>query len=407
MPLFVYKAVNASGEIIEGELQGNSKREVIDRLHALGHTPIRADEAGSKHGRPSLLDFQLSRGARLSQREIVEFTRQLATLISAGLELDRALQVLIDVAETENLCRMLSRIQEQVRGGGSLSEAMSSQGKVFSNLYRNMIKAGETAGALDIILERLADYLERSAELRDSVISALIYPLVLIGVALLSVVVLLTFVLPEFSSLFEDMGATLPLSTQIIIGAGDLLNAYGWVLLLLGAVLVILFRRKLQEPGFRYRCDEFTLRLPLFSPLIKKLEVARFSQTLGTLLSNGVPLLRALNIVKETLANRVLATSMDTVSNSLKHGGGLAGPLAETNLFPAHAVHMLRVGEETGKLEEMLMKIAQAYDREVQITIKRLLALLEPVLILGIAIVIAGIIFSILLPILALNDIPI
>ncbi|MGH8613331.1 MAG: type II secretion system F family protein, partial [Gammaproteobacteria bacterium] len=303
--------------------------------------------------------------------------------------------------------KLLLVLRERIRGGGSLSDAMQAQGDAFSSLYINLVKAGEAAGALDLILQRLADYLEHTEAVRESVKSALIYPAILVTVAALSVVILLTFVLPQFTELFEDMGATLPLATQLVIGLGDITVKYGWLGLAGVVAAVVAIKRAFADPEKRYRFDAWLLKAPLISTLIRKMQVARFTKTLGTLLENGIHLVSALGIVKDTLTNRVLARGMDRVIESLKHGGGLAAPLAVSGVFPADAVHMLRVGEETGELDKMLLKIADVYDKEVERAIQRLLALLEPVLILGMALVVLAIIVPLLLAILSINDIPI
>ena len=408
MPLYVYKAVTTEGKIVEGQLEGSDQRDVVQRLHALGHTPIRAQEATQAMPR-RVVDFLpwITSKDRPSRHDMLAITRQLATLLSAGLELDRCLGVMIDVAENETTRKLLLTLRERIRGGGSLSDAMQAQGDVFSSLYINLVRAGEAAGALELILQRLADYLEHAEAVRESVKSALIYPVILLSVATLSVVVLLTFVLPQFTELFEDMGATLPLATQLVIGLGDITVKYGWLGLAGVVATVVAIRRAFADPEKRYRWDAWLLKAPLISALIRKMQVARFSKTLGTLLGNGIHLVAALGIVKDTLTNRALAKGMDRVIESLKHGGGLAAPLAASGVFPADAVHMLRVGEETGELDKMLLKIADVYDKEVERAIQRLLAFLEPVLILGMALVVLAIIVPLLLAILSINDIPI
>lgn len=408
MPLYVYKAVTTEGKIVEGQLEGSDQRDVVQRLHALGHTPIRAQEATQAMPRRvvDLLPW-ITRKDRPSRHDMLAITRQLATLLSAGLELDRCLGVMIDVAENETTRKLLLTLRERIRGGGSLSDAMQAQGDVFSSLYINLVRAGEAAGALELILQRLADYLEHAEAVRESVKSALIYPAILLSVATLSVVVLLTFVLPQFTALFEDMGATLPLATQLVIGLGDITVKYGWLGLAGVVAAVVAIKRAFADPEKRYRWDAWLLKAPLISALIRKIQVARFSKTLGTLLGNGIHLVAALGIVKDTLTNRALAKGMDRVIESLKHGGGLAAPLAASGVFPADAVHMLRVGEETGELDKMLLKIAEVYDKEVERAIQRLLAFLEPVLILGMALVVLAIIVPLLLAILSINDIPI
>ncbi len=408
MPLYVYKAVTTEGKIVEGQLEGSDQRDVVQRLHALGHTPIRAQEATQAMPR-RVVDFLpwITSKDRPSRHDMLAITRQLATLLSAGLELDRCLGVMIDVAENETTRKLLLTLRERIRGGGSLSDAMQAQGDVFSSLYINLVRAGEAAGALELILQRLADYLEHAEAVRESVKSALIYPVILLSVATLSIVVLLTFVLPQFTALFEDMGATLPLATQLVIGLGDITVKYGWLGLAGVVAAVVAIRRAFADPEKRYRWDAWLLKAPLISALIRKMQVARFSKTLGTLLGNGIHLVAALGIVKDTLTNRALAKGMDRVIESLKHGGGLAAPLAASGVFPADAVHMLRVGEETGELDKMLLKIADVYDKEVERAIQRLLAFLEPVLILGMALVVLAIIVPLLLAILSINDIPI
>lgn len=408
MPLYLYKAVTTEGKVVEGQLEGADQRDVVQRLRALGHTPIRAHEATRAIPR-RVVDFLpwITSKDRPSRHDMLALTRQLATLLSAGLELDRCLGVMIDVAENEATRKVLLALRERIRGGGSLSDAMQAQGDTFSSLYINLVKAGEAAGALDLILQRLADYLEHAEAVRESVKSALIYPAILVTVAALSVVVLLTFVLPKFTELFEDMGATLPLATQLVIGLGDITVKYGWLGLAGVVAGVVAIRRAFADPEKRYRWDAWLLKAPLISNLIRKMQVARFSKTLGTLLGNGIHLVAALGIVKDTLTNRVLAKGMDRVIESLKGGRGLAAPLAASGVFPPDAVHMLRVGEETGELDKMLLKIAEVYDKEVERAIQRLLAFLEPVLILGMALVVLAIIVPLLLAILSINDIPI
>jgi general secretion pathway protein F len=257
---------------------------------------------------------------------------------------------------------------------------------------------------LEVVLGRLSDFMERSKALRDSVKSALIYPIILMTVAGLSVAILLTFVVPQFQQLFEDAGEALPLATQIVITVGDGLRHYWWVGLLLILLLVMLTKQQMSRPQSRYRWDGWVLRLPLVGDLVAKVEMARFARTLGTLLHNGVSLLMALSIVKETLTNKVMAGAISEVAENLKAGEGLADPLMEAGVFPKLAVHMIRVGEETGQMDDMLLEVADTYDGEVQAAVKNLLTLLEPALILGLGVIIAGIIMSILVAILSLND---
>jgi general secretion pathway protein F len=330
-------------------------------------------------------------------------TQQLANLLHAGMPLDRALTILISVSEDEQTQTLLERVQEKVRGGSSLADALEAQG-AFSRFYLNMIRAGEAGGALEVVLKRLTEFLERSQALRETVTSALIYPIILLSVSALSVIILLTFVVPQFQQLFADAGKALPLATQIVIAVGDGFRHYWWVGAMLLVLLVAALRQQLSQPVSRARWDRWFLSLPLFGDFIAKVETARLSRTLGTLLGNGVSLLNALAIVRETLTNQVLSTALGEVAEHVKTGRGLAEPLQESGNFPKLAVQMIRVGEETGQLQEMLLQVAETYDGEVQTAVKRMLTLLEPALILGLGVIIAGIIMSILVAILSLNE---
>lgn len=404
MTLFRYKAVDGAGEMLRGEMEAADQNAVIEQLRDQGLLPLSAEEAAVSFWSRDLGWSLLGRRHRVSHKDIIVFTQQIADLLNAGLPLDRALSILIGITDEGGAKRLLTHIQEQIRGGVSLADALEAQNDVFSRFYINMIRAGEAGGSVETVLVRLTEFLERSKALKESITSALIYPAILMGVAGLSVIILLTFVVPQFQQLFEDAGEALPLATQIVIAVGEAFRDYWWLgsLSILG--LIVYFRHQLGRAESRHRWDGFFLRIPLLGELIAKVEMARFSRTLGTLLKNGVPLLTALSIVKETLTNRVMADAVADVAENLRAGQGLAEPLMETGMFPRLAVHMLRVGEETGQLQKMLLQVADTYDGEVQATVKRLLTLLEPVLILGLGIIIAGIIMSILVAILSLNN---
>ena len=403
MPRYRYEAVDASGEVVRDELDAATLDAAIARLRDQGLLPLAVNEAKSGFLRGGFGQPLFSKRRALSRKTIALLTQQLASLLHAGMPLDRALTILIGVTEDEQAKPVLERVQEKVRGGSSLADALEVQG-VFSRFYLNMIRAGEAGGALDVVLKRLTEFLERSQALRETVTSALIYPIILLSVSALSVIILLTFVVPQFQRLFADAGKALPLATQIVIAVGDGFRYYWWV----GAILVVLLsavvRRQLGQPESRARWDDRFLRLPLFGDLIAKVETARLSRTLGTLLGNGVSMLNALTIVRETLSNQVLAGALGEVAEHVKTGRGLADPLLEAGRFPKLAVQMIRVGEETGQLQEMLLQVADTYDGEVQTAVKRMLTLLEPALILGLGVIIAGIIMSILVAILSLND---
>ncbi|MBK7541648.1 MAG: type II secretion system inner membrane protein GspF [Candidatus Competibacteraceae bacterium] len=403
MPRYRYEAVDAAGEVLRDELEAASADAAIERLRDQGLLPLSVDEAKGGLLRGGLGQPLFSKRRALSRKALGVFTQQLASLLGAGMPLDRALTILIGVAEDERGKALLERVQAKVRGGSTLADALEAQG-AFSRFYLNMVRAGESGGALETVLKRLNEFLERSQALRETVTSALIYPIILLSVAVLSVIILLTFVVPQFERLFADAGKALPLATQVVIALGNGFRHYWWVGLIVIGSIVTVARRQLNQPDSRARWDRRLLRLPLFGDLIAKVETARLSRTLGTLLGNGVSLLSALTIVRETLSNQILAGALGEVAEHAKTGRGLAEPLLEAGHFPKLAVQMIRVGEETGQLQEMLIQVADTYDGEVQTAVKRLLTLLEPALILGLGVVVAGIIMSILVAILSLND---
>ncbi|WP_295456023.1 type II secretion system F family protein [uncultured Thiodictyon sp.] len=399
MPKYFYKAVKLDGESVEGELEAADEASLVTQLQSQGLLLLETRSAGGLRAR-----LGRTRRRRLSQKEIGILTRELATLIEAGMTLDRSLQVLIELTPEGHLVRVLSDLQERVRGGATFSSALEGQEGQFPRLYINMVKAGEAGGALDQVLDRLADYLERTAELRQTVTSALIYPSILLFVAGMSVILLLVFVVPQFASLFNDMGAKLPMSTRIVVGAGDLFRDYWWAMLCVIALIAVILERWLQDATVRARVDRRILDLPLFGDLIWKMETARLAHTLSTLLKNGLPLLSALTLAKEVVSNRKISGLLDEAGEELKHGRGLAGPLVRLKALPDLALQMIRVGEESGALDAMLAKVANIYDRETRNSVQSMLTLLEPVLIIGLGVVVAGIIISILMAILGANE---
>lgn len=401
MPLFEYKAVSPTGETVQGTMEARSMDGVIAKLQEAGNIPLQTREAGSGlFGLSGLLKFG-QRG--MSNREVGEFTQQLATLLGAGLPLDRSLHVLQDLSENERVRRTVTDIRDRVREGGSLSEALDAQHGTFSRLFVNMIRAGEIGGTLDQTLLRLSDYLERSKELRDSVKSALVYPIILIVLAAGSLILLLVYVIPQFTPIFEDLGADLPLLTKIVLGVGTVLQKFWWGLAGLVFIAILMFRNMLGDAQKKFTWDTRVLNMRWIGDLVAKLETARLSRTLGTLLDNGVPLLAALSIASRVVGNSVLKAEIEATATEVKTGGGLARNLATGGHYPRLALQMISVGEETGKLDEMLLKVADTYDREVRNTIDRLLSLFTPVVTLLLAIMIGAIVMSVLQAILGIN----
>jgi general secretion pathway protein F len=401
MPLFEYKAVSPTGETVQGTMEAGSLDRVVAKLQEGGNIPLQAREAGK--GGFGLSNLQLGRRG-MSTREVGEFTQQLATLLGAGLPLDRSLQVLLDLAESSRVKRTVADIRDRVREGGSLSEALEAQHGAFSRLYINMVRAGEIGGTLDQTLDRLTEYLGRSKELKDSVVSALIYPVLLIVLAAGSLILLLVYVIPQFTPIFEELGGDLPLITKIVLAVGSVLQNFWWGLVGIAVILVILFRRMLADPVRRLAWDTRMLATRWVGDIVAKLETARLSRTLGTLLVNGVPLLSALSISRNVITNTILRQDIEEAAREVKTGGGLARNLAKNGRFPRLALQMISVGEETGRLDDMLLKVSDTYDREVRNTIDRLLSVFTPVVTLLLAVMIGTIVLSVLLAILSINE---
>lgn len=400
--LFSYKAVNALGETEEGVRDAADEQQLIASLQAEGYIPIRVAASGSKPFSGLSLGVKHS---KLSQKDIALFTGELATLLESGLPLDKSLLVLIDLTEdNERVTKLIGRVLEKVKGGSTLADALEKQSGIFSKFYLNMIRAGEAGGSLGEVLTRLSDYLERSRELKETVSTALIYPTILLIMSLASLFVMLTFVVPQFSEMFESAGKALPVSTQIVVGLAEWLQSYWWVLILGGTLITGYMNLQLADPIKKKVWDGRFLKLPLLGTIMLNKETANISRTLGTLLGNGVSILAALVIVRETVDNLVLAAAIQDVEEQLKQGKNMSDALMEKGIFPKMAMQMIKMGEETGRLEEMLLRVATIYDKQLRVAIQRMLALLEPALIISLGLMIAGIIVSILLAILSVND---
>jgi general secretion pathway protein F len=403
MAEFTYKAVNAAGEELEGSMEARSREAVVERLHGMDYIPIKVEDSSPLKNR-SPTTFQWFNSNRISQTEVGSVTRELAILLQAGLPLDRSLEILISLTEIDRIEQLLIGVREEVQGGSTLSDALDARNETFSRFYVSMVRAGEAGGALGPVLVRISEFMERSKALRETVTSALIYPAILVIISVLSVIMLLMFVVPQFSVMFEQSGKALPTATQVVISVGDFLAQAWWLLLIACWGLFEFMRRQMANPDTRYKWDALLLRIPLVKDLITKIEVTRFSRSLGILMGNGVTLLNALTIIRDTVSNLVLAEGLDVIREKLKQGHGLGQPMQETGLYPSFSVQMIIVGEETGRLEEMLLKVADVYDDEVENAVKRLLSLMEPILILGLGLMVGGIIMSILVAILSIND---
>lgn len=401
MPLFEYKAVDASGETVQGTMEAATLDMVVLKLQEAGNIPLHARESGA--GGFSLASLKMGRRG-MNAREVGEFTQQMSTLLVAGLPLDRSLAVLLDLSENERVKRTVSEIRDRVREGGSLSDALEEQHGAFNRLFVNMVRAGEVGGTLDVTLTRLTEYLERSRDLKDSIVSALIYPILLLVLAAGSLILLLVYVIPQFTPIFEELGGDLPFITKLVLGVGSILQNFWWAIIMVTFLIVVQFRRVLADSEKRFGWDTRVLAMKWVGDLIAKIEIARLSRTLGTLLTNGVPLLGALSIARNVLTNTVLRKDVSDATREVKTGGGLAHNLSKGGRFPRLALQMISVGEETGQLDEMLLKVSDTYDLEVRNTIDRLLSIFTPVVTLLLAVMIGTIVMSVLVAILSIND---
>ena len=398
MASFRYKAVTPSGETVEGRMDAASVDDVIARLQEQGNVPL---EAGDAAGGGSLLGGL--RRKTLSGAALVQFTEQLGILLHAGLPLDRALQMLLELPEGERARHVVERIRDRVRGGSSLSRAMEEEHGVFGKLYLNMVRAGEAGGALDAALARLADYLERARKLRESVIGALVYPAFLLFGVLGAMILLLAFVLPQFVPIFQDMNVKIPLITRVLMAFGSFLH--DWGLLLLAALVVagLYAGARMRDPEVHRAFDARLLRVKVFGPLLLKVDTARLMRTLGSMLKNGVSLLAAMGIARQVVANRELGAQLEPATEAVKGGDSLSHALAAHTGFPKLAIQITTVGEESGTLDDMLLRAADTYDAEVKSAIDKMLSALVPILTIVMALLVAGIMMSILLPLLSLT----
>ena len=400
MALYRYKAVTTAGEIVEGQFDVASNDEAIAKIQDAGNIPLDVREAVDGAGGGSL---GLLRRSAMGPNQVLQFTQQLAVLLGAGQPLDRALQILLELPESDKARRIVERIRDTVRGGAPLSEGLEAEPGVFSRLYVNMVRAGEIGGSLDTTLSRLADYLQRSKALKESVVNAMIYPAILVIMVFAALFVLLVFVVPQFAPMFKDMNVELPMLTKIVLFAGNALSSWWWLMLVAIAVVVVVMRRTLKNPQSRLNFDARLLTMRVFGPLTQKLETARLTRTLGTLLKNGVPLLVAMGIARNVLGNTALADAVDKATEEVKTGGGLSFALGHSKRFPKLALQMISVGEESGALDDMLLRVADTFDVEAKNTVDRMLSALVPVMTLVMTGVVGFIMMAILLPIMSIS----
>lgn len=406
MTVYNYKGVNGSGRAVRGTFDANSQKALKEALRrkAIYVTEIwEGDKKASSLGQTEI-NFGKLLTDRVGMKDVAILTRMMATLLKAGIPLVEALNALVDQVEKESLQAALDDIRRKVNEGTSFAQALGDHPKIFDDLYINMVRAGESSGNLDVVLSRLTEFLDAQVELRGKVTGAMVYPIImgLLGTGI--VAFLFTFVIPKVMLLFEDQDKALPFITEVLVTISSVFAGYWWLIAIVVAGAVYGFRRWRATEQGREIWDAFVLKVPLFGGLIRMVAIARFSKTLSTLLASGVPLLTAMDIVKEILGNKTLIRVIEEARLNIREGESIAGPLKRSGQFPPIVTHMISIGEKAGQLEEMLENVSESYDQQVNMRIEALTTLLEPLMIVVMGVVVAFIVFAIMLPILQLNE---
>jgi general secretion pathway protein F len=405
MASFSYKAISNQGKTVQGAIAADRIELASRELRAQGLTLLSLEPATS--ATVAAAGEQRKGRGSAGNDDVLAMTRELSVLLRAGLPIDRALKVMIDMAAYPKLRELIEELLASVKAGKGLSQALEAYPEIFSNFYLNMVRTGEASGHLAEVLTRLSDYLKEAKAIRSSVTSALIYPGILLTMTVLSVMGMLGFVVPQFEALFAEMGDALPLLTRIVIEVGDVLKRYGWLLLIVLVGVVFFIRNWLASDKGRARFDQIMLQLPLLGDVVFKYEMSKFAKTVGTLLGNGVSLLQAIHIAVETVDNRHVKGALGVLEPAVKRGQRMSVALNDADAFSPLVIQMVRVGEESGSLDKMMTELAEVYDEEVQAGIKRSLTMLEPLLILIMGGTIATVIVAILMGIMSVNDLAI
>jgi type II secretory pathway component PulF len=405
MPSYYYKASTTEGKLVEGTMDASDDGTVALKLQEMGLLPVRINFSGRGSVFTREIDWPWKKN-KIRRKDLLIFTQELHTLVKSGFPLDRSLAIISQISESPVMTEMVQDILKEVKGGKSFSEALGKYPGVFPKVYVNMVRAGEAGGALEEILSHLTTYLVTSDDLRTYIMGAMIYPILLSVVALASITILTLFVVPRFVLIFEDIGVPLPLPMAILDGISTILASFWWLILAVIVLLVIYIRRFRNSTEGRLKIDRWMLRIPLVGIVLRKVEVARFSRSLGTLLHGGVPLLQAMTIVREIVGNQSIAIAIDPIRTGIKKGEGISLPMKQSAVFPPLAMHLIEVGEETGRLDSMLAQVAEVYDVEVRNSIKKLIAFFEPALIILMGVIIGAIVVSMLTAIFSINDIP-
>ena len=404
MPSYRWSAINGGGDVVRGVMEAADRSAVVERLQRQGQIVLSADPADRRRGLSDFLQIDLGGARGLDKAALAEVTRELAIMLAAGQDLDRVLRFVVDNTRSTRAKAILGNVRDKVRGGSSLAVALAGEPRSFSKLYVGLVRAGEAGGTLPTTLDRLATLLERERSLSANLRSSLTYPALLVVAAIGSIVLLLDYVLPQFTPIFEQAGAQLPTSTRLLMAVGTIVGAATpWLLVgVLAAGLVA--RQLLQRPANRLKLDHLLLRLPLAGSLLRETLAARLTRTLGSLLQNGVPLITALGIVKDALGNLAAAAAVESAAVGAKGGAGLARPLAAAGVFPARTIHLLQLGEEAAQLSAMALKAADIHDEQARLKMQRLVALAVPAITIAMGLAVAGIVSALLTAMLSLND---
>lgn len=413
MPTFAYEAMNTSGQEVKEEIEANDSADAIAKIRAKGYFPTKVRERAAKKKVAKKGAAPASTGSKrkmpisigkVKRKQVVGFTRQLSTLQDAGLPILRSLQILEQQQKPGLLKAIIGGVSDEVEGGGTLSDSMAKYPKAFDKLYVNMVAAGELGGVLDLILQRLADFMEKAQKLKKKVIGAMIYPAVVITIACGIVSAIMIFVIPKFEQIFKDFGAKLPGVTLALLAISHwFANDYGWAYVLFAPIIFILVIKLIRmSDGGRYAVDLVKLQIPILGNILGKTAIARFTRTLGTLISAGVPILDAINITRETSGNEVYARALGKIHDAIREGESMADPLRATKICDAIVVNMVDVGEETGDLDKMLMKIADNYDNDVDVLVGSLISILEPVMVVILGGIVGFIVVALFMPMISL-----
>ena len=411
MAKFIYEAVDSQGNEVKDEIEAATEKEANDKIRALNFFPTKVVPKGGGGGGGGLGTPVAGKkggfgfGMSVSSKQLTQFTRQFATLLDAGLPIVRSLDILHNQQKAGLLKITLADVKSEVEGGSSLSEAIGKHPRVFDRLYVNMVKAGEAGGVLDQILSKLADYMEKSIRLKQKIIGALVYPIAVITIAGAILALIMIFIIPKFEQMFKEMEiGTLPWITELLLGIARTMTDF-WYLLVAFPILTWIGIVAIgKTPKGRYTLDLIKLKFPIFGTIISKSSVSRFCRTLGTLIQSGVPILNALSIIKGATGNAVVQQAVESVHNSIREGDTIAEPLKHSGVFDDLVVNMIQVGEETGELDKMLMKVADTYENEVDTLVGALMSLLEPVLIVGMGITVGFIVIALFMPLIAIME---